>query len=80
MIQADLNVILPEIVLSVYAMLALLAAVYTAKDELAGLLTWLIASTAAAESRIITLANRAKPSSMNMPPKAVTVVPPLVAI
>ena len=48
MIQADLNVILPEIVLSVYAMLALLAAVYTAKDELAGLLTWITAGVFAA--------------------------------
>ncbi|CUH66896.1 NADH-quinone oxidoreductase subunit N [Thalassovita gelatinovora] len=40
MIQADLNIILPEILLAVYAMLALLAAVYTGKDKLAGLLTW----------------------------------------
>ena len=36
MISADLNIILPEIVLSVYAMLALLVAVYTGKDRLAG--------------------------------------------
>ncbi|MBR9651282.1 NADH-quinone oxidoreductase subunit NuoN [Thalassovita aquimarina] len=40
MIQADLNIILPEILLAVYAMLGLLAAVYTGKDKLAGLLTW----------------------------------------
>ena len=40
MIQADLSVILPEIVLAVYAMLALLAAVYTGKDKLAALLVW----------------------------------------
>ena len=33
--QADLNTILPEIVLSVYAMLALFGAVYTSKDKLA---------------------------------------------
>jgi NADH-quinone oxidoreductase subunit N len=38
--QADLNTILPEIVISVYAMLALLGAVYTCKDKLAGLLTY----------------------------------------
>ncbi|WP_298675986.1 NADH-quinone oxidoreductase subunit NuoN [uncultured Lentibacter sp.] len=38
--QADLNTILPEIVISVYAMLALLAAVYTQKDRLAGPLTY----------------------------------------
>ena len=38
--QADLNVILPEIILSLYAMGALLAAVYTTKDKAAGLITW----------------------------------------
>ncbi|SDI13286.1 NADH-quinone oxidoreductase subunit NuoN [Lutimaribacter saemankumensis] len=43
MIQADLNIILPEIVISVYAMGALVGAVYTAKDRVAGLLTWLTA-------------------------------------
>ncbi len=42
--QADLNVILPEIILSLYAMVALVAAVYTTKDKAAGLLSW---STAA---------------------------------
>ena len=41
MIQADLNVILPEIILAVYAMLALLVAVYTTKDRMAPLLVWL---------------------------------------
>ena len=35
MIQADLNVILPEILLAVYAMAALMAGVYTGKDKLA---------------------------------------------
>ncbi|MBE1284838.1 MAG: NADH-quinone oxidoreductase subunit NuoN [Rhodobacteraceae bacterium] len=40
MIQADLSIILPEIVLAVYAMLALLAAVYTSKDKLGPLLVW----------------------------------------
>ena len=43
MIQADLNIILPEIVISVYAMGALVGAVYTAKDRVAGVLTWLTA-------------------------------------
>lgn len=41
MIISDLNIILPEIILSVYAMLALVGAVYTAKDELATTLCWL---------------------------------------
>ncbi len=40
MIQADLNIILPEIVLAVFAMLALLSAVYTGKDKLAPMVTW----------------------------------------
>ena len=43
MIISDLNIILPEIILSVYAMLALVGAVYTAKDELATTLCWLTA-------------------------------------
>ncbi|WP_136441456.1 NADH-quinone oxidoreductase subunit NuoN [Pacificoceanicola onchidii] len=40
MISADLNIILPEIVLAVYAMLALVGAVYTGKDKLASALLW----------------------------------------
>ncbi len=42
--QADLSVILPEIVISVYAMAALLLAAYTGKDKMAGMLTWLTAA------------------------------------
>ena len=44
MIQADLNIILPEILLSVYAMAALIFAVYTGKDKLAPMLVWLTAA------------------------------------
>ena len=40
MISADIQTVLPEIVLALYAMLALLAAVYTGKDATASLLTW----------------------------------------
>lgn len=40
MISADLQTVLPEILLSVYAMAALLGAVYTTKDGAASLLTW----------------------------------------
>jgi len=40
MADADLIVILPEILLSVYAMLALIVAVYAGKDRLAPALTW----------------------------------------
>ncbi len=43
-IQADLIVILPEIVLSVFAMLALIGAVYTDKDRSAPLIVWLTAA------------------------------------
>ena len=43
MLQSDLIVILPEIVLAVFAMLALLGAVYTSKDGAAPLVTWLAA-------------------------------------
>ncbi|MCZ4351175.1 NADH-quinone oxidoreductase subunit NuoN [Roseovarius aestuarii] len=43
MIQSDLNVILPEIVIAIYAMLALLGAVYSGKDKMAGMLIWLTA-------------------------------------
>jgi NADH-quinone oxidoreductase subunit N len=42
--QADLNVILPEIVISVYAIAALLFAAYSGKDRMAGMLVWLTAA------------------------------------
>ena len=40
MISADIQIVMPEILLAVYAMLALLGAVYTTKDGAAPLLTW----------------------------------------
>ncbi|MEQ3709049.1 NADH-quinone oxidoreductase subunit NuoN, partial [Tateyamaria sp.] len=40
MISADLNIILPEILLAVFAMLGLLGAVYSSKDGLASPLLW----------------------------------------
>jgi NADH-quinone oxidoreductase subunit N len=43
MTSADLNLILPEIMLSLYAMGMLLVAVYTTKDALASTLVWLTA-------------------------------------
>lgn len=43
MIYNDLNIIFPEIFLSVYAMVALLGVVYTSKDELAKRVTWVTA-------------------------------------
>ena len=44
MISADLNVILPEIVLSLFAILALLGAVYTSKDKTGTVLVWATAA------------------------------------
>ncbi|MDK3016208.1 NADH-quinone oxidoreductase subunit NuoN [Pseudodonghicola flavimaris] len=44
MIQADLTVILPEIVLALFALLALVAAVYTGKDKLGPTLVWVTAA------------------------------------
>ncbi|MFZ7090490.1 NADH-quinone oxidoreductase subunit NuoN [Primorskyibacter sp. 2E233] len=44
MISADLNIILPEILLAVFAMLALVGAVYTGKDKLAPALVWATAA------------------------------------
>lgn len=41
MISADLSVVLPEVILAVYAMAALIFAVYTRKDAMAAPLTWL---------------------------------------
>ncbi|MEM9522383.1 MAG: NADH-quinone oxidoreductase subunit NuoN [Pseudomonadota bacterium] len=41
MISADLSVVLPEVILAVYAMTALIFAVYTGKDGMAAPLTWL---------------------------------------
>ncbi len=43
MISADIQTVLPEILLSLYAMGALMAAVYTIKDGAAALLTWVTA-------------------------------------
>ncbi|MEP5153005.1 proton-conducting transporter membrane subunit, partial [Planktotalea sp.] len=40
MIQADLTIIMPEIILALFALIALVAAVYTGKDKVASLLVW----------------------------------------
>jgi len=55
MIQADLNVILPEIALSVFAMAALIFAVYTSKDKLAPTLVWVSAAVLIAVASFIGL-------------------------
>lgn len=43
MISGDLTIVLPEILLAIYAMVALVGAVYTRQDGIAGSLTWLTA-------------------------------------
>lgn len=40
MISSDLNIVLPEIILAVFAMAALMFGVYTRKDEAAPVITW----------------------------------------
>ena len=40
MISTDINTVLPEIILAVYAMAALMLAVYGGKDRLAGFIFW----------------------------------------
>ena len=44
MSSSDLAIILPEIFLALYAMVALLAAVWTGKDNVAPLITWISAA------------------------------------
>lgn len=48
MISADIQIVLPEILLAVYAMVALIAVVYTSKDKAASMLVWLTAAVFAA--------------------------------
>ena len=43
MIYNDLSIIFPEIFLSLYAMVALVGAVYTSKDEIAQKASWFTA-------------------------------------
>lgn len=43
MISSDINIVLPEILLAVFSMAALMFAVYTKKDDNAPLVTWAIA-------------------------------------
>ena len=43
MISNDLNTVLPELLLAIYAMGALMFAVYTGKDRMASMLIWITA-------------------------------------
>jgi len=44
MTSTDFSIVLPEVLLAIYGMAALLFAVYTGKDKLAGLITWVTAA------------------------------------
>ncbi|MBV1903673.1 MAG: NADH-quinone oxidoreductase subunit N, partial [Marinosulfonomonas sp.] len=48
MTSADFSIVLPEVLLAVFAMLALVIAVYTGKDKSAPLVFWLTAAVMAA--------------------------------
>ncbi len=53
----DLPVLLPEIILALYAMAALLIAVYGSKDKLAGVLTWTTALVFVAMAAVVATRN-----------------------
>lgn len=59
MTGVDLPILLPEIVLAVYAMAALLFAVYSGKDKLTTALTWVTAALFAAMAAFVALRNGA---------------------
>ena len=59
MTGVDLPILLPEIVLAVYAMAALLFAVYSGKDALTTALTWVTAALFAAMAAFVALRNGA---------------------
>ena len=50
--SADLNIILPEILLALFAIFALLGGVYTGKDGVASTLVWLRFSGCAGNWRV----------------------------
>ncbi|MCI2398036.1 NADH-quinone oxidoreductase subunit NuoN [Aliiroseovarius subalbicans] len=51
--SSDIQIVLPEILLACFAMVALLFAVYTSKDKMTGLLTWATAGVMAALALMI---------------------------
>jgi len=55
MTGSDFNIVLPEVLLAVYAMAALLFGVYTTKDKTTGLLTWVTAAVFVALAAMIGL-------------------------
>ena len=45
MVYSDFTTVLPEVLLALYAMAALLFAVYTSKDALTPVITWAVSTT-----------------------------------
>jgi NADH-quinone oxidoreductase subunit N len=56
MLSQDIAIVLPELVLAIYTMLALLVAVYTSKDGLTQLVTWATAAVMVAVALWVALA------------------------
>ena len=61
----DLNIVLPELILAVFAMAALMFAVYTRKDETAPLITWATAGLMIALGLWIAFAPMANRTAFN---------------
>ena len=67
MSSSDLAIILPEIFLALYAMVALLAAVWTGKDNVAPLITWISAAVLLATAIWVMLSSRSCPRTCSSP-------------
>lgn len=65
MTSADLTLVLPEILLAVYAMVMLLVAVYTSKDGLASTLVWMTAGVMVALAAYIGVTGAGAKSAFN---------------
>ncbi|WP_300016794.1 NADH-quinone oxidoreductase subunit NuoN [uncultured Roseobacter sp.] len=65
MTSADLTLVLPEILLAVYAMVMLLVAVYTSKDGLASTLVWMTAGVMVALAAYIGVTGEGAKSAFN---------------
>jgi NADH-quinone oxidoreductase subunit N len=65
MISSDINIVLPEIILAVFSMAALMFAVYTKKDDTAPLITWATAGVMIAIGLWIAFSPMANRSAFN---------------
>ena len=65
MISTDINTALPEIILAVYAMAALMLAVYGGKDRLSGFIFWATAGVMAILGLMIAFAPAGTTTAFN---------------